>query len=462
VFVWIMIAASLARASEPANCGVFLLKRDRGQVMLERVPVPPGETVVVPAGPASGVIGLVFPPGPGVSGSVEQVREGRMIILRCLENRLRCEVRSGGEVRSGYPERDTADLARYDTRVSVVGGDGTRAVFLVRGYAVAAADVGPVQNLLAGASIPLGADDFVVTTDTYARATGAPVQGEVPVELRRHAFIRITGSEGRTGWFILDTGAAETVISKTFLADTARITPAAVLEYSAAGRRVLTYAPSGATGPVQDVLGHTRLAGLRAGTLRFDDVEAAVLPEIPDLFDRPVAGIIGLDLLRRGESVTLEYPPGAAGTGRMRLGPAPAAGDAGERVPFALVSSHPVIPVRVNGRGAFMILDTGAPGVVLDSATALAVGMTFVSDRIARGIDGGSALSASATIDSLDLGDRRLSRVPCQVSALHVFRTLAAEQPMGLLGNAPIARFERVVIDFSRQSVLFAGDRQSP
>jgi hypothetical protein len=43
-----------------------------------------------------------------------------------------------------------------------------------------------------------------------------------------------------------------------------------------------------------------------------------------------------------------------------------------------------------------------------------------------------------------------------------VFRTLAAEQPMGLLGNAPIARFERVVIDFSRQSVLFAGDRQSP
>jgi predicted aspartyl protease len=459
-----LFAATAASATAPEDCGVFVLKRDAAGVRLERVPIPAGETIVMPAGPASGIIGVVFPPGPGVSSSLEQMREGRMFVLRCAAGRLRCEVRAGGRVLSGYPERPVADLAAQEIRVSVVGGDGTRTAFLIRGNATAEPDPGPVQNLLAGTPIALGAEDYVVTTDTRAGATGARIEGEAPVELAGHAFVRVTGPDGRSGWFILDTGAAETVVAKTFLPDTVRIAEAAMVEYSSAGRRVFDYAPSGATGPVAGVLGHARLDALRAGTLRFDDVVAAVLPEFPDFFDRPVAGIIGLDLLRRAESVTLEYPPGATGAGRMQLGPAPtaAAADADVRVPFSLVSSHPVIPVRIEGMEAFMILDTGAPGAVLDSAGAAVAGMTLGDGPIMKGIDGRGITSATATIDSLQVGDRRWGGVPCRVGALPALRTLRDGPPVGLFGNALIARFERLVMDFQARSVLLAGFRQDP
>jgi len=442
--------------------GVFVLEKKDGAIALEKVPVPAGETVVLPAGPGAGVIGLVFPPGPGVSGSIEQVREGRAIVLRNLGDRLRCEVRSDGRAASGFPDRPIEDLARYDTRVSATGGDGARAVFLVRGYATATPEPGPVQNLFAGMPVPLGPQDFVVTTDTSARPSGPRITGEAALDLHGHPFVRVRGPAGREGWFILDTGAAETLVARSFLPDSARITETAMVEYSAAGKRLLDYAPSGATGPVTGVLGHVTLDRLQAGTLGFEGVEAAVVDAIPDLFDRPVSGVLGIDLLRRAASVTLEYPPGAAGAGRLRLGPPPGEAPGDVRAPFSLVSTHPVVPARFNGVEAFMILDTGAPGAVLDSAAAAAAGLAAVPAKAMRGLDGGGVESAQGTLDSLAVGAAAWSDVPCRIGPLHAFRTLRDDRPLGLLGNEVIARAGRLVIDFDRRVVTFAGTRGAP
>jgi hypothetical protein len=41
-------------------------------------------------------------------------------------------------------------------------------------------------------------------------------------------------------------------------------------------------------------------------------------------------------------------------------------------------------------------------------------------------------------------------------------RTLRDGPPVGLFGNALIARFERLVMDFQARSVLLAGFRQDP
>jgi predicted aspartyl protease len=111
---------------------------------------------------------------------------------------------------------------------------------------------------------------------------------------------------------------------------------------------------------------------------------------------------------------------------------------------------------------AFMILDTGAPGAVLDSAGAAVAGMTLGDGPIMKGIDGRGITSATATIDSLQVGDRRWGGVPCRVGALPALRTLRDGPPVGLFGNALIARFERLVMDFQARSVLLAGFRQDP
>lgn len=456
--LWTLSAAPPGAAD--GACGVYLLERDGNRVALRRVPVPEGETVVIPAGPGTGVIGPVFPPGPGVSSGLEQAREDLLIVLRCVGDRVRCEVRSGGRVVSGYPERSMTDLSGNDIRVSVVGGDGRRWTFLIRGYREVVDDGGPVQNLFAGAPIPLGPGDHVVTTDTYPRDVGAAVRGEAPVDLAGHAFVRVTGPGGNEGWFVLDTGAAETVVSKSFLADTARIEAAAAVEYSAAGRRLLDYAPPGATGPVLGVLGHARLSELRAGGLVFEDVVAAVLPRFPDFFGRPVEGIIGLDLLRRAASVTLEYPEGSTGRGTLRLGPAGPLREADATARFALVSGHPVFPARIGDVEVFMILDTGAPGAVLDSAAAVAAGLASQDGSPLVGLGGQGIRGATATIGALTVGGRTVSRLPCRVGALDAFRTLREGQHLGLFGNALVARFERLELDFGSSTVRFSRPRE--
>lgn len=456
-----LVAASAARA-DSADCGVFVLKRDHGRIVLERVPVSSGQVTVLPADSASGVIDVVFPVGPGVSTGIAQPEGGRMFVLRCADGRLHCEVRKGGKGLTSYPDRDLADLARYDTRISVVGGDGTRVAFLLEGYAQASSDPGPVQNLLAGAmkSFPLGNSDCIVTTDTYPQNTGTRVMGEAPLEVNGHPFVRVTGPNGRTGWFIVDTGAVGTVVAKGFLPDSSRIEKSTMVEYSSTGRRVLNYQPSGATGPVLNVLGHTQLAELRLGSLRFTDVVTDVLPDMPDYFGRPVMGIIGLDLLRRADRVTIEYPRGGKGAGVLRLGGSERATPGEARVPFSLVSSHLTIPVRVNGTESFMMLDTGAPGALLDSAGAVSAGMTFTANRKVKGLDGNAISSAGATM-TLDIGMQRLDHVDCQVSALPVFNAIRGDRPMGLFGNSLIARFERLVIDFLQRSIFLAGLREA-
>jgi predicted aspartyl protease len=459
----LLLCAVPAAADPPTGCGVFIARQDGPRIVLERLEVPSGETRVIQSDPESGVIGVVFPPGPGVSGSVEQPREGRLIVIRCSGTRLHCEVRSGGRVASGFPDRDAADLARFDTRVSVIGGDGSRAAFLIEEYARAVVDSGPLQNLFAGAPIPLGSDDFIVTTDTSEHVTGEPAAGEAQVEVRGHVFIHVIGPDGRAGWFLLDTGAAETVVSRAFLPDTARIAEAAMVEYSAAGRRLLDYSPGGATGPVEGVLGHSVLSELRAGTITFRHVEAAILPEIPDYFDRPVSGIIGIDLLRRAEAISIEWPSGAAGQGRLRLLETGETAATGAKAPLFMVSSHVMVPAEVNGTRVFMIIDSGAPRPMLDSTAAIAAGMSASTGRTLRGLGGRAVSSARANIGSLGLGGRNLADVPCDVSPLDVFRPLRrGDQQVGLMGNSLLSRFERVVIDFRRRSVTFAGPRSSP
>lgn len=455
-------------ASEP---GVFVLQHASGGVRLERVEVPAGQTVVLQAGPGSGVIGAIFPPGPGRSGSLEQVREGRMIVLQNLGDRVRCEVRIHGQPASSFPTRAWTDLQSYDSRVNLVGGDGTRVAFLLTEYRNVTVDPGPVQNLFAGQPIPLGPNDWVVTTETYSAVASEPLGGHAEIDVDGHAFVRAVSSDGRSGWFVLDTGAAETVVARSFLADTARIAGAAMLEYAppsggnasgsaAATPRVLEYSPQGATGAVKGVMGHARFPELRIGDLRFRDAEVAVLPSLPDVFGRAVAGILGLDLLRRGGRVAFEYPSSGTGRGHLRLGAALDSGSADVRVPFSMISSHIVIPARLNGTDVSLILDSGCPGALVDSTGAARCRLTIRPERALQGLDGNLTRSGSA-LASIQVGGARLESVRCRVSALPVFATLRDDRPMGLFGNELIARFERVLLDFPRRAVFLSPRRGS-
>jgi len=443
--VAIVVALGAAGLQTPAaDCPAFLLKRGPEALTVERVIVPDGETRVWEAGPESGLIDVILPVGPGGSGS--DARAGSVHIVRCADGAIERRVRHAkGE--TAFPSRSLDELRRYDIRVSATGPDGTGAAFRIAGYETAERDRGPVQNPFAGVPLPLGDHDYIVFTDTQAREVGQPASGWTPVELAGHPFALGRGPDGKEGWFLVDIGAAQTPIEES-----------GMIQYSSAGRRVLDYAPGGATGTVKGVLGHAPLPSLQFGEIRFTDVNAAVMEEIPDLFDRPVVGILGMDLMRRAARLTLEFPDGGKGAGRLGLEAESETPGKASELPFSIVRSHLVVTARVNGTPVHFILDSGAPAPFLDPEAARQAGVEVSSSESGKagGLDGGKVDLGEGTIRRLELGDEVITDLVAKVAPLSVFNSLQSDgQGIGLLGNSFFGRFERVEIDFRRSRVRF-------
>ncbi|MHC5006082.1 MAG: aspartyl protease family protein [Planctomycetota bacterium] len=460
----LLLAAAFAMPAEgdDGSTYIFLLKQtDQGPV-IDAVPISANETKVIrcnEGGP--GPIDVIFPPSAGRSASLLTIGDGAAIVVRHTGTTLQLESRAADGSKREYPPREIEDLGRYDVRVSV-SGPGHRAAFVIEQYDRVRRDVGPVSNMFAGSLPPAMFDNaFIVQTDTYLHSAGAAVSGVVPLELDRWPFVKVTLPDGTTSDFIVDIGAASTVIDRALLPDEVEIETASMVEYSGAGKRTLKYAPGGATGQVQTVLGHVDLDHIRLSGLEVQDVALTVLEQMPDLFGRPVGGILGLDVLRRADVLTFskgtdEGSQWALAFGN-RGGPRPV--DAVE-VPFALADTHLIIESVCNGTPVFFVLDTGAPSMILDAQAADALGVKGDEDRRdeARGLDAGSIDVLPGVIETLTLDGREFQDVECGIAALHAFNGLRGpQQHAGLLGVSFFSRFDRVEIDFVEHVVRFVG-----
>jgi predicted aspartyl protease len=377
----------------------------------------------------------------GGSVSLAQGARQRMVLARNREGTLELTERSEAGERQ-LPVFD--DRSVCDIRVSVVSAEGRLQAFLISRYEAVREDtIGPVVDIFAG-KVPLQPDDFVIGTDTYRVDPPERVYGEVALERDRWLFVKGSLPDGSRHDFLVDTGGGQTVISRAALPRGVELVESQMVQYSSAGKKMLKYSAGGATGPVESIAGHATLPALRLGSMEFHDVTAAVLDEMPDLFGRPVAGIIGIDLLRRAEFVSL-------GNGVLRLTPKGGAQAPGSiALPFATVQTHLMVRAHANDHPLSLILDTGAPGMLLDDQAARAAGVTLAGDSTeGRGLDEGSIQLRSTTIARLDLGGQELANVEARAGALPVFATLRVHgQSVGLLGNSLFDDFSKLEIDF--------------
>lgn len=446
------LPAVLAAQAEPESASVFLLKRASSGFEIERVAIAPGGMKVFDTG--DGVIDLIFPPGPGQSAALVEHGDKRLLIVRHGGHELRVKVRSADGSERELPPRTIDDLRRYDIRVNVTGG-GDRAAFLIECNETAHRDVGPVANLFAGRVPPAVLESgWVVQTDTYLHDAGEPVVGSVDLRVAHWPFVQVTLPDGTSTDFIVDIGAGTSLVARSVLPEEVEIEKASMVEYSAAGKRTLKYAPGGATGAVETIVGLASLEHLRLGGLEVPDVTADVIDELPDFIPRSVGGILGMDVLRRTHRLVLSLDKTAA----LKFGAAAQRGGSAIELPFAFVSTHLVVEGAANGTPVFFILDTGAPSTHLDASAARAAhvrGDEAKADKT-RGLDEGSATVMPGTIGRLTLGGWTVEEVPCRISELVPFDQLRSEdQHVGLLGNDFLSRFDRIEIDFSARKVRF-------
>jgi len=440
---------SSAFGQEPATYRYFLLMKVGDELVIEprEVRTSGVEVAVLAADETTGIIDVILPVGPGGSGNMASLSDGRTLTIVCGQGKIKVTDGAHGE---GWtrPDRTIEDLALRDVRVSVTGGDGLSRAFLIeRNERVVVDEVGPVVDLFAG-KVPLGPRDYSVFTDTERQKSGGTVEGSAELTVDRWPFVRASVGGSEPAWFLVDIGAGTTVVSRSFLPEGTEVREAGMVQYSGAGREVLKYAPEGATGKVQTVAGHADLPLLQIGDLRFPGVTVDVMEEIPDFFRRPIAGILGMDLMGRAPFIALTL---AGEEPRLELSSKPWADSCGAlELPFSVVRTHFMVRGKIRDASIAFILDSGAPTSFLDGQAAEAAGLTVDPDSATEGggLDGGKVPILDGGSATLELGGASYDAVPFRVSDLGAFATLRGNgQLAGLLGNDFFARFRRVILD---------------
>ncbi|MEQ1834285.1 MAG: hypothetical protein ABL977_14650 [Candidatus Eisenbacteria bacterium] len=452
--VWLPLALlCFAPVAARAGCPVFVLERDSAGVRVERLELADGEVQVLQRDVAHGTLDLVLPTGPGRSAALLRASDADRIVVRFAAGRLSAQVRRADGSSVELPTRTLAELRAQDIRASVTLGEAQYA-FVIAGYERASADdIGPAENMFAG-RLPaaLTRDAAIVQTDTWVSAPASPACGRAPLERERWLFVRGARADGVAGWFVLDLAASESIVARSFVPSGQKLEELSMVEHSAGGTRQLPYAPAGATGAVAGVLGHSSFAKLTFGSLAFANADVTVLDRLPDVFGRPVVGILGMDLLRGCAHLQLEFAPGGK-AGTLALASAAPAGTPTARTPFSLVSSHVLVAGSVDGAKARWILDSGSPGMVIDSLGAPAFTSRATTGAL-RGLDGAGTAATTAVAQRVAVGALEHAAVPVRVASLPVFAPFRARtHALGVLGVSELARVRALDIDWAAREV---------
>ena len=454
--IFFLILAAAVKADSSAN--LFLLKKTDTGYDIEKTSLPNGQMMVFTIGPGSDLIDIIVPVGPGGSGSITQTGRKMMLVVRNDSGSLTRFYQKEDGSRYDMPDMSIDELRRYDIRLSVTGADSSTANFLITGYAgVEKDDIGPVMDMFAG-QIPLNTGDYSIFTNTENSAGDYILTGRANLEFSgKYLFTPVEGPGGKEGLFVVDIGAATTIVTEAFLPENTETKENYMMEYSSAGARKLKYAPGGATGPIEDILGSAALDYLKFGDMTVKNARADVIADLPEIDGRRVDGIIGMDIMRSAHFLTLNYNTGKTTGAELIITDQRQVTGKAVELPFASIRKLLYVMGTVGQTPVHFLLDSGSPGCMLTPYAAEKAGIENIADSSIT-YQGGGRQKKTATvarIPSLKLGEKEMKDMPCTVGEIFTLQTIGRDQAAGLLGNAEMSRFARVEIDFTERLVRF-------
>ncbi len=448
----VLAAASLCMGSarELSDPAVFVLRERAGVITLEKQTVKEGETRRWKLG-EDGFLDVVTTTGPGGSGSIVQAASKPTVEASCREGVLTVKtVTSDGRAyeRPLAPARDWRTL---DVRVSARTLHGMYSGFIRGNDEIIPDDIGPVEDIFAGA-IPLQEGDCSVYTTTFpARSAHTQgLSGRSPLRLVKGHHLAPARVGDTAAEVVIDLAAGTTVMLRSALPPGVTIEESVMTQQSPQGVRRLATEIGGATGAVTP-LGVAVIPELRVGEIVFKDASVLVMETLPPVGDGTVIGIVGIDLLARASSVTFSSPDPASWTMSVGGG-APEAGCT--TLPLSLIGDRAYVAAKINDVTTCLIVDTGSPITILDGKAATQAKVaTGAGGENVRGLGSGASALSVGTASAMSLGVETLTDVPVRVGNLPIFNTLRAGRPIGVLGNDVLGRFAEVRIDFDRREM---------
>lgn len=255
--------------------------------------------------------------------------------------------------------------------------------------------------------------------------------------------------DGDDAWFAVDLAVSTTAVTKAYAGN-------ADIENLRGSndplKQSVFHFALGGFGYTPEVVGKTTLQQITVGGLKFSDASVMVMDRMPEIDGRRIAGILGVDMLRRAEIAVFTYgdAPRLLLKSRARTVTKHAV-----IVPMRMENNYVFIDGSLNGQPVQFLIDTGSPDSFIPVKTVRATGAAAVpnSTRTVTLLDGSEAKVRDAQVRSIEIGGQEFTDMPFQIGELPVFGKLPDNVTPVLLGNAFLGAMESVQFNFNEKTV---------
>lgn len=277
-----------------------------------------------------------------------------------------------------------------------------------------------------------------------------PVYGEMNLEyVEGYLLAKTAMPDGADAWFAIDLAAPGTVVTTVFAGNQniRKLQGSNDPLNPGTARNAL-----GGFGFTPEIIGKTTLPQLNVGGISFPDADVIVMNQAPAVAGRTLAGVIGVDLLRRTEVAEFRYGSRPALVLKSK-GNTTVKGAV--ELPMKVTNNTVFVEGTLNGQKVDFLLDTGSPASYLPVKTLRLTGAAALpnSTREITTLEGTAAKVRSAQVESITLGGETFTGLPFFICELPVFGRLPESVTPVLLGNSCLATMQFVELNFQSNTV---------
>lgn len=463
--ILLMAAFSTLPFSSPAgeedrSCNFFLVKESGDGVVVEKATLSQNELKVFRGGGILSYI-AVFPPGSKSGNLITSDQRIDGLIARYAGDKIEVKVLREDGSQKDMPDIDLAEAAETDIRLNITGAGGYQKAYLIERYSSIREDQGPVLDMFAG-HIELNRGDYSFMTECMESRGMELIHGAAPYQIHRGwitVLCRLPG--GREGRFVVDFGAATTVIPKGLLPGDAEISKLEMVEYSSEGEKRGRASVPGASGMVENIAGVSVLEDFGVGDIMLEDFKVTVMSEFPEPFVKAgIDGVLGRDMLMKAGVVEVVGLKGSDQDNKLVF----TGGDEdtnrdGLAVPFSFAGGGQIyIDGSISGTPIQFLLDTGSGSSVLNREFLEERGISYSASgegkRTAYGIDGKGIEYETVELNDIEVGKVHLETMEFNIHDVHALSHGGAADRTGLLGMDFLRRYSRAAFDFNSSNLV--------
>jgi len=276
------------------------------------------------------------------------------------------------------------------------------------------------------------------------------VYGEMNLEYADgYLLAKTTMPDGGAAWFAIDLAAPGTVVTTSFTGNQniQKLQGSNDPLNPGTAQNAL-----GGFGFTPEIVGKTTLQFLTVGGISFPDANVMVMNQTPTVAGRALAGVLGVDMLRRAEVAVFRYGSKPAlvlqSKGNTTIKGA-------VELPMKVANNTVFIEGTLNGQKVDFLLDTGSPASYLPVKTLRLTGAAAVpnSSREITTLEGTAAKVRSAQVESITIGGETFTGLPFLIGELPVFGRLPESVTPVLLGNTCLETMQFVELNFQNNTV---------